>query len=238
MKSAIVVGASSGVGREIAKLLSLKGYRVGLTARRYDLLASLQQELPNPSVIKQMDVSQVSDAMEQLNELIDEMHGVELIVISAGVGGINLDLDWQKEAETIGTNVAGFAAVANVAFKHFTQQKSGHLVGISSIAALRGNDTSPAYYASKAFQANYLQGLRKKTVKLGLPIAITDVQPGLVDTAMAQGEGLFWVAPAEKAARQIYAAIRDKKEHVYVTRRWRLVAWLLKVMPASLYNKI
>ena len=238
MKSAIVVGASSGIGRELAKLLSQNGYQLGLTARRYDLLESLQQELPQSSVIKKMDVSEASDAMRQMNELINELEGVELIIISAGTGAINLELDWQKEADTIETNVVGFAAVANVAVGHFTQQGFGHLVGISSIAALRGSDASPAYYASKAFQSNYLQGLRKKMAKLRLPVTITDVQPGLVDTAMAQGEGLFWVAPSEKAAQQIYKAISKKKAHVYITKRWRLIAWLMKVMPTSLYNKM
>lgn len=238
MKSAIVVGASSGIGRELARLLSHNGYTVGLVARREELLASLQQELSRPSFIRPIDVSQASNAMRQLDELIREMQGVELIVISAGIGSINLEMDWQKEVDTIATNVTGFAAVANVAVRHFRQQGFGHLVGISSLAALRGNDTSPAYYASKAFESNYLQGLRKKMAKLQLPITITDVQPGLIQTAMAQGEGLFWVASVEKAALQIYDAIRKKKDHVYVTRRWRLVAWLIKAMPASLYNKI
>ena len=237
MKSAIVVGASSGIGRELAKLLSQNGYRVGLAARRRDLLETLQGELSRGAVIKEMDVSQPASAMRQLGELLEEMQDVELIVISAGTGAINLELDWSKEAATIETNVTGFAAVANVAIAHFAQRGSGHLVGISSIAALRGSDISPAYYASKAFQSNYLEGLRKKMVKAGLPVTITEVQPGLVDTAMAQGEGLFWIAPVEKAARQIYDAISRKKDHVYVTKRWRLIAWLLKVLPASLYNK-
>ena len=237
MKSAIVIGASSGIGRDLAKLLSQNGYRIGVAARRRDLLATLQAELSAGAVIKEMDVSQPGTAMRQLRELLDEMQEVELIVISAGTGAINLELDWSKEAATIDTNVTGFAAIANVAIAHFVQRGSGHLVGISSIAALRGSDVSPAYYASKAFQSNYLQGLRKKMVKSGLPITITEVQPGLVDTAMAQGEGLFWVAPVEKVARQIYDAIIRRKEHVYVTKRWRLIAWLLKALPASIYNR-
>lgn len=237
MKSAIVIGASSGIGRELAKLLSQNGYRLGLAARRRDLLVTLQAELSQGAIVKETDVSQPVSAMRQLRELLDEMQEVELIVISAGTGAINLELDWATEAAAIDTNVTGFAAAANVAIVHFAQRGSGHLVGISSIAALRGSDLSPAYYASKAFQSNYLQGLRKKMAKSKLPITITEVQPGLVDTAMAQGDGLFWVAPVEKAARQIYDAIRRKNEHVYVTKRWRLIAWLLKTLPASLYNK-
>lgn len=86
--------------------------------------------------------------------------------------------------------------------------------------------------------SNYLEGLRHRFCKLGLPIVVTDVQPGFVDTAMAKGDGLFWVASASEAARQIRDAIRRRKKHVYVTRRWRIVAWLLKSMPGSLYGRL
>lgn len=238
MKRAIIVGASSGIGRELAKVLSQDGYTIGLTGRRIDLLTSLQQELPKPSFIRRMDVSQTPEAMEQLEKLILEIGGVDLVVISAGVGFINPEFDWDKEKATIDTNVAGFAAMANVAVKHFIQQSSGHLVGISSIAALRGSGATPAYNASKAFVSNYMEGLRHKVSKLKLPIIVTDVQPGLVDTAMAQGEGLFWVAPPEKAARQILSVIKSRRKHAYVTKRWRGVAWLLKVVPDYVYNKM
>ncbi len=238
MKSAIIIGASSGIGRELAKLLSAHGYTLGLVARRHDLLTSLQQELPHPSFIKPIDVTHPADAIDQMKILIQEMQKVELVIISAGVGEINLELDWQKELAAIETNVLGFTAIANVAMQYFVQQGSGHLVGISSLAALRGSDASPAYYASKAFESNYLQGLRKKAAKTGLSITVTDVQPGLVDTAMALGDGLFWVAPAQKAAQQIYNSITKKKHHVYVTKRWRLIAWLIKIMPSFLYNKM
>jgi short-subunit dehydrogenase len=238
MKKAIVVGASSGIGRELAKVLSHHEYTVGLTARRVELLQSLQEELSHPSFIKEMDVAHPTQAMQGLQELITEMQGVDLIVISAGIGHINRDLEWQPELSTIETNVSGFSAIANVAIHHFIKQGRGHLVGISSIAALRGSEVSPAYYASKAYNSNYLQGLRKKTAKLKLPITVTEIQPGLVDTAMAQGDGLFWVAPAEKAAHQIFDAIEKRKKFVYVTRRWRIIAALLKRMPDSVYNKL
>ncbi len=238
MKRAIIIGASSGIGKELAKALWQAGYSVGLAGRRVDILTSLQQELSTSSFIKQMDVSQTSEAARQLEELIGEMGGVDLVVISAGVGFINTELEWEKEKAIIDVNVAGFAAMANVAVKHFIEQSSGHLVGISSIAALRGSGATPAYNASKAFVSNYMEGLRQKVSKLKLPIIVTDVQPGLVDTAMAQGEGLFWVAPPEKAARQIYDVIKSRRKHAYVTKRWRGIAWLLKVMPDYIYNKM
>jgi short-subunit dehydrogenase len=102
------------------------------------------------------------------------------------------------ENEAIKTNVTGFAALVNVAMHHFTEKGSGHLVGISSIAALRGGRKSPAYNASKAFESNYLEGLRQKVRKSGLPITITDIRAGFVNTAMAKGDGIFWAAEPEK----------------------------------------
>ncbi|MEI6757690.1 MAG: SDR family NAD(P)-dependent oxidoreductase [Chlorobium sp.] len=238
MPKAIIIGASSGIGRELAKVLAKNGYSPGLVGRRIDLLVSLQQELAVTSFTKQIDVSQPSEAMPLLKELIHEMNGVDLVVISSGVGFINTDLEWEKERETISVNVTGFAAVANVAMEHFISQGSGHLVGISSVAALRGSESCPAYAASKAFVSNYLEGLRKKAVKLKLPIIVTEVMPGFVDTAMAQGDGQFWVASAEKAAEQIFRVIRSRKSHACVTRRWRMVACFLKVLPDFIYLRI
>ena len=237
MKKAIVIGATSGMGRELAKILAEHEYAVGLVGRRIALLRELQAEIGVQSHVKSFDISS-EEAMSLLEELIQEMKGIELVVISAGCGFINPDLDFAKEKETIAVNVSGFAAMANVAFKHFVEQGAGHIVGISSVAALRGSGQAPAYNASKAFVSNYLEGLRQKAHQLGLPITVTEIQPGFVDTAMAQGEGLFWMASPSKAASQIYLAIAHKRNHAYVTRRWRLIAWLLKMIPGRLYNKM
>ncbi len=237
-KNAIVIGASSGIGRELAKQLSQKGYAVGLAARRLELLGEVRKEIQGPSLGRQMDVSRLPEATDRLQGLIREMGGVDLVVVSAGTGFLNPGLNWKEEKETIDVNVTGFAAAANVAMKHFLEQGSGHLVGISSLAALRGGRDAPAYNASKAFVSNYLEGLRQKVGKKRLPITVTDIQPGFVETAMAQGEAKFWVAAPEKAARQIVKAIEKKRNHAYVTRRWRLIAWLLKAIPRAVYSRL
>ncbi|MBI5308679.1 MAG: SDR family NAD(P)-dependent oxidoreductase [Planctomycetes bacterium] len=238
MKKAIIVGASSGIGRELAKILAGKGYTVGLAARREDVLRSIQGELQSTTYIKAIDIRNCGDTLKGLTGLITEMGGVDLVIISAGIGFINPELDLDKELETVATNVQGFVTVANIVFRHFVRQGAGHLVGISSIAAIRGGAEAPAYNASKAFISNYLQGLRQKAVKSKLAITVTDIQPGFVDTDMAKGEGIFWVAPARKVAAQIYRAIERKRPHAFVTKRWRLVAWLLKIMPDFLYHRI
>jgi short-subunit dehydrogenase len=238
MKSAIIIGASSGIGRALAVALSRDGYRVGVVARRTDLLARLREELGGTCVIKTVDVSQPELAMPLLRELIEELRDVELFIVSAGTGFENATLAWEPERETIAVNVSGFAAMVNVAVVHLETRGSGHLVGISSIAALRGNRVAPADAASKAFASNYLQGVRYRFKKLKLPVVVTDVQPGFVDTPMARGERQFWVASPQTAARQIAAAIRGRKKRVYVTRRWRLIAWLLQVVPDALYTRL
>jgi short-subunit dehydrogenase len=237
MKTAIIVGASSGIGRALAIALSREGYRLGLVARRTALLAQLQAELKSPCALKTIDVSQPESAMPLLQELIDELHDVELFIVSAGTGFENAALAWEPERDTIAVNVLGFAGLVNVAVAHLEARGAGHLVGISSLAALRGNGTAPAYAASKAFVSNYLQGLRYHFRKWKLPIVVTDVQPGFVDTRMAAGNR-FWMASAETAARQIATAIRRHKKQVYVTRRWRLIAWLMRVVPDAVYSKL
>ena len=238
VKTAIIIGASSGIGRALATTLSRDGYRVGVVARRTDLLAGLQAELTGPCVIKTVDVSQPELAMPLLRELIEELRDVQLFIVSAGTGFDNPAFGWEPERETIAVNVLGFAGMVNVAVAHLEARGSGHLVGISSIAALRGSRAAPAYAASKAFVSNYLQGVRYRFKKSKLPIVVTDVQPGFVDTPMAKADRLFWVASPETAARQIAAAIRGKKKRAYITRRWRLIAWLIRGLPDAVYSRL
>jgi short-subunit dehydrogenase len=230
-KNVIIIGASSGIGKELAKIFSENGFTVGMTARRLELLSQTAKELPGASFVKYMDISDADEAIYILEQLIEEMGEVQTIVINAGIGFVNPDLDWEKEKSTIDVNVAGFAAMANVAMKLFIKQGFGHLVGISSISAIRGSSHAPAYSASKAFMSHYLEGLRLKVLKMKIPVTITDIQPGFVDTAMAKGDKLFWVAPARTAALQIFDAIEKKKSHAYITKRWCLIAWLLKLTP-------
>ncbi len=237
-KRAIVVGASSGIGRALALRLARAGWDVGLTARRLPLLLELQAEIGPRAFVKPMDVSDTAAAMARLEELIAEMGGVDLVVVNAGTGHTNPDLAWEPEQETLGVNVLGFTAMVNVAYRHFVRRGAGHLVSISSVAALRGGGFAPAYNASKAFISNYMDGLRHKLARLGSPVVVTDIQPGFVRTAMAQGPGIFWVASPEEAAEQIWQAIRRRRKRAVITRRWRLIAWLMRIVPDAVYHRL
>lgn len=236
MQKAIVIGASSGIGKALAKVLAREGYEVGLAARRFELLLNLQKEIKTKTFIKRIDITNSSEAIDSLESLIDEMGGVDLIIVNAGVVFNNRAFEWEKEKLTIQTNVLGFSAMAHGSMRYFLKQGKGHLVGISSISALRGEGDSPSYSASKAFVSNFLEGLRVKAVREKKDICITDIKPGWVDTDMAKGEETFWMASPEKAAEQIYSAIKNKRAHAYITRRWRLYAWLLKLTPRWMYT--
>ena len=238
MKKAIIIGASSGIGKELTKRFAFHGDDVGIAARQIDLLNELAAETPAKIYTATIDIKNTDTAIQSLEKLIKDIGDIDIIVISSGIGYINPLLDWSQEKETIDTNVSGFTAMAGCAMRYFIQKKSGHLVGISSIASIRGDNTGPAYSASKSFMSNYLEGLRKKVTKEKLPITITDIQPGFVDTAMAKGDGLFWVASPQKVAKQIYKVIQQKKKKAYIIKRWVTIAWLLKIMPDFIYNKI
>ena len=236
-KKAIIIGASSGIGEALAVTLGQHGYTVGLMARRVAAMQQIAKTIPTQSYIKFIDLTDPYQAVQNFNALIKEMNGVDLVIINSGIGFYNQELEWDKEKQTIDVNVSGFTALADAAMRYFIEQGSGHLVGISSIAALRGSDSTPAYNASKAYVSNYLQGLQKKAANKKLHITVTDIKPGFVDTPMVEGAQTFWMASAPKAAEQIYQAIRKRKSHAYITRRWRLIAWLMRLVPSSIYNK-
>lgn len=235
---AIIVGASSGIGRELARVLDRAGYTLGLVARRLELLQSLQAELSTQAIVCPLDISDTETARPALAKLIDDLQGVDLIIICAGVGHLNPELAIEPELQTIAINVIGVTLIADMAYHHFAARGAGHLLAITSVAAIRGNAVAPAYNASKAYVSNYLEGLRLKAAKARLPITVTEIRPGFVATEMAQGKGLFWVAPVEQAAAQIYHAIQHKRSHAYITKRWRFIGWLLKILPDALYQKL
>ncbi|MEN6308782.1 MAG: SDR family NAD(P)-dependent oxidoreductase [Anaerohalosphaeraceae bacterium] len=235
---AIIIGATSGIGRGLAEVLADNGYYVGITGRRMELLEQLRAARPDSYLAEFMDISKPEQARSIFNTMVEKMGGVDLVVVNSGTGKRNDELDWTIDQTIIAVNVSGCVAVANAAMHVFYKQGYGHLVGISSIAALRGSRYVPTYPASKAFLSTYLEGLRHKVRHEKRAITITDILPGFVDTAMAQGDHVFWRAPVAKAAQQIYQAICKKKNHAYITRRWRLIAWIQKTLPDFLYYKI
>ncbi len=241
-KGAIVIGASSGIGEALARELASEGYELGLTARRTEKLKAIGAELPTKSYVATMDVTDTENAREGFFELAEAMDSVDVVVVNAGIGVVNRDLEWDPERETIETNVSGFVALATAALEYFESNPTpdgevdGQLVGVSSVAAHLGNGAIPAYNASKAFVSRYLEGLRYGQAGRDADVTVTTIEPGYVDTKLTMGE--FWKASPEKAASQIASAIRREKRHAYITRRWRLVAWAVKLLPEFVLRRL
>jgi short-subunit dehydrogenase len=237
--TAVIIGASSGIGEALAHELNRAGWQLGLFARRLDRLEALRQTLSPGTVVRALDVTE-PNAATILERAFEELGGVDLVVISAGTGHLNPEMDWPLDVDTVTVNVLAFMAMAQVAMRHFLTRGRGHLVGISSVAALRGNRAAAAYSASKAFQSLYLDGLRDLARHSGHPVAVTEVQPGFVDTAMMKTDRplspvMRWllVASAATAARQILTAVRKRKKHAYVPRRYWAVAFVFKLLPRA-----
>ena len=237
MKQGIIIGASSGIGYELAVQLAAKGYQLGLVARRLEKLEQLSSILSGEHFIAQSDVSEAEKAQQKLTDLIDKMGNVELIILNSGVGQQEKKLDWAIQREMIEVNIRGFAALTVISMDYFRERGNGHLVGISSVAAHMSSGMAPTYSATKAFVSSYLNGMRSRAEYSKLPITVTTVEPGFVDTPMVQGTPI-WTASVEKAVAQLVAAIISKKGHIYITKRWRYVAWLLNLMPKWLMRRM
>ena len=173
-----------------------------------------------------------------VDSLIQQLGGLDLLIYNAGYGEPSLELIPENERIITQTNVNGFVEIVNYVFIFFVAQGYGQIAATSSLSALRGNSWSPAYSASKAFMSNYAEGLNIKAKKLKKDIVVTDIKAGFIATKMAKANKQFWVAPVTKAAQQIAKAIEQKKRVVYVTRRWWLIAQLMRIIPYSLYRRM
>jgi len=237
IKKIIIIGATSGIGRKMAELYAAAGNIVGITGRRMELLDEIENMFPGKIKTECFDVTG-NENIERLTALIQKTGGMDILVYSSGFGDLSKGLDWELDKLTVDTNVYGFIQITNWTFNYFISQDHGSMAVISSIAANRGNSWAPAYSASKAFQSNYFEALAIKVKKMKKNVGIICIEPGFVNTNMAKGYKKFWVVPLEKAARQIINGIEKKKQKVYVSKRWWLVARLMRLTPFWLYKKI
>lgn len=234
-KKVLIIGATSGIGKELARIYVSKGWKVAVTGRREKLLDELQQQYG--LVTACFDVTE-KENKDHLEKIITHLGGLDLLIYNAGFGDPSEELKWDTERLTTLTNVNGFIEIVNYAFNYFVSQGFGQIAATSSVAALRGNGHAPAYGASKAFMSNYAEGLNIKANKLKKDVVVTDIRPGFVDTKMAKARKRFWVSPITKAAMQIVKAIEKKKRVAYITKRWWFVAQIMKLLPYSIYKRI
>lgn len=222
----LIIGATSGIGHELWQYYSAKENRVAITGRRKDILDEMVNEYPKNTYALQCDISDLPSSDVMIQDVISKFGKLDLAIICAGIGELNPNLEISTELATLSVNVTGWTYAVDSIYKIFERQKSGHLVTITSVGGMQPTPIAPSYSASKAFQINYTKSLQQKSKST--PITVTEIRPGLVNTRMAKGEGLFWVMPVDKVVKQIINAISHKKSHKVVTTRWRVINWLLK----------
>ncbi|EKR72470.1 SDR family NAD(P)-dependent oxidoreductase [Leptospira noguchii] len=242
-KKIIVVGASSGIGKELATLLLEQGHTVTLVARRDKELKSISASFnssgkTNVFVIKH-DVTNFDQTEAAFQKAVKSMKGLDEIYYASGImHNIKPDeFDVEKDISMLNTNLLGCVAWLNPAANLFQNQKSGKIIGISSIAGDRGRRGNPVYNASKAGMNTYLEALRNRLSVLG--VQVLTVKPGFIDTAMTKGmKGLFWLISAKEAAEIILKAADSGKENIYVPARWGLVGLIIRCIPSFIFRRL
>lgn len=238
MKKAVVMGASSGIGREVARLLLQQGWMVGLAARRQEPLQALARDYPGQACVQSIDVTS-DEAPQALRRLVSQMGGMDLYFHAAGVGWQNPQLAAEKELATLSTNGVGFARMVGEAYRYFAERGGGHIAVISSIAGTKGLGAAPAYSATKAFQNVYVQALEQQAHMRQLPIRFTDIRPGFVRTdLLGDGASYPMLMDPREVARAIVRAVSRGRHVCVIDWRYRLLTFFWRLLPAALWRRM
>ena len=238
MKRAVIVGATSGLGLEVARLLLERGWSIGVAGRRVEALERLRAVAPDRVQIRAIDVTQ-SDAPDRLHALIDNLGGMDLYFHSSGIGRQNSDLDPSIELSTVRTNGEGFVRMVTAAYRYFRTQGHGHISAITSVAGTRGMGAAAAYSATKRFQRTYLDALAQLAHREGLRLHITDIRPGFVRTALLNPEVRYpmLMEPAP-VARRIVDAVERRRRVATIDRRYRALVLLWRLLPQCVWERM
>lgn len=238
MKRVVIIGASSGMGQEVARVYLQRGYRLGIAARREDRLLALKQETPDSVVTSVIDVT-AQDAPQKLRALIDELGGMDLFFYASGIGKQNRNLMPDIELNTVNTNAVGFTRMIGEAYRYFAEQGHGHIAAITSIAGTKGLGPAPSYSATKAMQNVYLQALEQQANARKLKIRFTDIRPGFVDTDLLKGDFRYpMMLKPDKVARQIVSAIDHKRHIAVLDWKYAIITSLWRRLPRPLWRHL
>jgi short-subunit dehydrogenase len=233
MKKAIVIGASSGIGREVTRLLIREGWTVGAAARREERLKEL-----GAAAIEKIDVTQ-EDAPARLRTLIGHIGGMDLFFYASGIGKQNRELEEGIELATMQTNAMGFTRMIGEAYRYFAEQGRGHIAAITSIAGTKGLGPAPSYSATKAMQNVYLQALEQQANSRGLKIRFTDIRPGFVDTALLNGDFHYpMLMKPDVVAKKIVKAINHKKHICVIDWKYRVLTMAWRRIPLFIWRRM
>ena len=233
----IIIGATSGIGREVAKFYIAQGWQVGVAGRRAEEVESVRKEAPEQVSSEVLDVT-LEDAPYRLQSLIDKVGGMDLFLLSSGIGKQNPTLTPDIELKPAATNVEGFIRLTTAAYHYFEKQGYGHIAAISSIAGVKGLGIAPAYSATKRFQNTYLDALDQLSRMNGLNIRFTDIRPGFVATPLLKDDNYPLLMKAPQVAACIVKAISKKKRIVVIDWRYRILVFFWKLIPHWIWVRL
>ena len=237
-RKAIIVGASSGIGLEVAKLLLADGWHLGVAARREELLLELKEKAPERVEVMTLDVT-MPDAGERLHSLIERLGGMDLYFHASGIGKQNRTLEEGIELRTMETNAVGFTRMIGEAYRYFAERGAGHIAAITSIAGTKGLGPAPAYSATKALQTTYLQSLEQQAYQRGLKIRFTDIRPGFVDTALLNDSFPYpMLMRPESVARDIVRSIYRHRHVRVIDCRYRVLTFFWRLIPRCIWRRM
>ena len=238
MKRAIIMGASSGMGLEVAKLLLADGWRIGIAARRLSVLNTMKDENSEMVEVAQIDITK-EDAPDRLIDLVERVGGVDLYLHASGIGKQNADLDAEIEMKTVETNATGFTRMVDAVFRHMATNGGGHIAVISSIAGTKGLGPAPSYSATKAFQNTYIEALEQLSISRQLGITFTDIRPGFVDTALLADGGHYpMLMRPESVARSIVKVVYARRHVKVIDFRYRALVFFWRLILRFVWRRL
>ena len=231
---AIIVGASSAIGKEVCKILLKEGWTVGITTRD---LSKIKDLVGVKSAIC-LDVNE-ENATVKLKKLIEETGGMDLYLHVSGIGKQNPYLNEDIELQTVKTNALGFTRMIDFVFNYMAKHKKGHIAVISSIAGTKGIGVSPAYSATKVFDSTYIESLEQLAKMRELNISFTDIRPGFVDTPLLEGDYTYpMMMKADYVARMIVKALKKKKSIIIIDWKYKILVFFWRLIPHCLWVRM
>lgn len=236
-KRIVIIGATSGIGYEVAKIYCRLGWRVGVAGRRIERLEAFKEQAPEQIEIQQIDVTE-TEAVEKLHSLIDKLGGMDIFLLSTGIGSQNRTLNSDIELSTVNTNALGFTRMVTAAYNYFKEEGGGHLSVISSIAGTKGLGAAPAYSATKRFQNTYIDALAQLARMEKQPVRFTDIRPGFVKTDLLKNDKYPLLMDPELVAQKIVKALSRKKRRVIIDWRYAILVFFWKLIPSYIWERL
>ncbi len=234
---AIVIGASSGIGAELAKQLAEGGALVATIARRTDRLQLLSDRYPERVFPFAHDVNNIAEVPDLFQKCTDTLTGLDLIIYCSGVmpqvGPHEYSTD--KDIDMVNVNMSGAVAWLNCAATRMEGTGHGSIIGIGSVAGDRGRSGNPVYAASKAFMHTYMEALRNRLARKG--VKVVTIKPGPVQTEMTAALGISNAMPVEKAA-QLILHYKDRTGEHYLSPVHRIIFYIIKRIPSPIFRRL